>query len=152
MIDDRESERLFRQLADALRTSGMGWVVDEVYEHIASGKGLHTVRVKFPKRAHRVLRGEEEEAETGRPGFSGRTEFTAQERLKLLAESAVSVVRDAVDIDETLTMEFGRLNFIPEVPEESERGFTIDHPDRRRRDAVESLERLLRGFISELER
>lgn len=28
MIDDKESERLFRQLADALRNSGMGWVVD----------------------------------------------------------------------------------------------------------------------------
>lgn len=152
MIDDKESERLFRQLADALRASGMGWIVDEVYDHIASGKGSHAVNVKFPKRATRVLWGEEEERDKGRPGFTGRIEFTAQERLKLLAESAVSVVRDSVHIDETLTKEFERITFIPEVPEESERGFTVHRPNQTRRNAAEGLERSLREFIAELER
>jgi hypothetical protein len=152
LIDDKESEQLFRQLAEALRTSGMGWVVDQVYEHIASGKGVHAVSVKFPRQARRVVRGEEEEPDRGRPGFTGRIEFTAQERLKLLADSAVSVVRDSVDIDEALTKEFGKVRFVPEVPEESERGFEIDRPDEARRSSIERLERWLREFNAELER
>lgn len=152
MIDEKESEGLFRQLADALRASGMGWIVDEVYEHIAAGKGSQTVTVKFPKRITRVLRGEDEEPERGRSGFTGRVEFTAQERLKLLAESAVSVVHDSVDIDDALAKEFGTLSFIPEVPEEAERGFTVGHSDQVRRASVERLDRQLRDFITELEK
>lgn len=153
MIDEKESEKLFRQLADALRNLGMGWVVDEVYEHIASGKGSQPVKVRFPKSVQRVLwRTEEGEREKGRQGFTGRLEFTAQERLKLLAESAVSVVHDSVEIDEVLAKEFGELAFIPEIPEESERGFTIGAPDSRRSAAARALERQLREFIAELER
>lgn len=61
-MDQETSEATFTGLANALRSTGMGWIVDQVFESISEGKGLQAVSARSRKNA-KLVRSEEIEVE-----------------------------------------------------------------------------------------
>jgi hypothetical protein len=153
MVSDHQCEDLFRAFATTLSNLGMGWIVDQVYEHIAAGKAVEPVSVKVRHDAVQInLMEEDEPSASRRSKSSRRIEFTPRERLTVLVNAAERCVKDCIELDDTLTKEFGVVHFRPEIPEEGERTFDVTVPDPKRRAAAEALNHQVREFISELER
>jgi len=151
MIDPRTCERLFVQLAESLRNSNMGWIVDQVYESIAEGKALEPVAVKVSRARPRISRGEEDEPDVKRSPYRRRVEFSPQERLVLLAKATAAVVNDSLAIDAALTSHYPTFSFRPEIPEENERALDIVEPTGERRDVHSKLITFIEQLITEAE-
>ena len=138
-MDQETSELTFTELAAVLRKAEMGWIVDQVFESIAEGKGLQVVKAGSKRKRAELNRSEPTESDTRGNIYRRRLDYSPQERVILLANAFKAFLNDSLAIDKTLTDRYTTISFRPEIPEESERSFEIVAPSTERVSVTQQL-------------
>jgi hypothetical protein len=138
-MDQETSELTFTELAAVLRKAEMGWIVDQVFESIAEGKGLQVVKAGSKRRRSKLNLSEMTESDTRGNVYRRRLDYSPQERVVLLANAFKAFLTDSLAIDKALTDRYTTISFRPEIPEENERSFQITAPSTERSSVTQQL-------------
>ena len=135
-LTDHEARDLLSEISDALRSAGLGWILEQVDQEIATGrvitKSLSVPVDDFLEYEASPRRGRGEPSPGRRARFTSNEPYTPKEELSVLVRAVEQAVVVPIQMQNEIfvTEKASAVEFVSEVPDRLEHSFTPEELER----------------------